>query len=46
MDGKEMAYAKQTVLQVKDWDAFQAVLRHYAKLLKYAVSPGSATQRR
>jgi hypothetical protein len=34
MDRKELAYAKQTVLAVKDWDAFQDVLRFWAKLLK------------
>ena len=34
MDRKELAYAKQTLLAVKDWDAFQDVLRFWAKLLK------------
>ncbi len=34
MDKKELAYAKQTLLAVKDWDAFQDVLRFWAKLLK------------
>jgi hypothetical protein len=34
MDRKELAYAKQTVLAVKDWDAFQDVLRFWARLLK------------
>lgn len=27
MDKKELAYAKQTVASVKDWDAYQAVIR-------------------
>jgi hypothetical protein len=34
MDKKELAYAKQTVLAVKDWDAFQDVLRFWARLIK------------
>ena len=34
MDKKELAYTKQTLLAVKDWDAFQDVLRFWAKLLK------------
>ncbi len=33
MDKKELAYAKQTVLVVKDWDAFQAVIRSLARIL-------------
>ncbi|MGB3211205.1 MAG: hypothetical protein WBB19_10915 [Desulforhopalus sp.] len=34
MDKRELAYAKQTVLAVKDWDAFQNVLRFWSKLRK------------
>lgn len=34
MDRKELAYAKQTILNVKDWDAFQAVIRQWANMLK------------
>jgi hypothetical protein len=34
MDKRELAYTKQTMLAVKDWDAFQDVLRFWAKLLK------------
>jgi hypothetical protein len=34
MDQRELAYAKQTMLAVKDWDAFQNVLRFMAKLVK------------
>ena len=34
MDKRELAYTKQTVLAVKDWDSFQDVLRFWAKLLK------------
>ncbi len=33
MDRKELAYAKQTVCAVKDWDAFQAVIRSLARIL-------------
>ncbi len=34
MDKRELAYARQTMLAVKDWDAFQNVLRFMAKLVK------------
>ena len=34
MDKRELAYAKQTLFAVKDWDAFQDVLRFWAKLIK------------
>ena len=34
MDKRELAYAKQTLLAVKDWDSFQNVLRFWAKLMK------------
>ena len=36
MDKRELAYTKQTMLAVKDWDAFQDVLRFWAKLLNPA----------
>lgn len=34
MDRKELAYAKQALFGVRDWDAFQAVIRHWARLMK------------
>jgi hypothetical protein len=34
MDKRELAYAKQTLFAVKDWDAFQDVLRFWARLIK------------
>ncbi len=34
MDKRELAYAKQTLFAVKDWDAFQNVLRFWSKLTK------------
>jgi hypothetical protein len=33
MDKRELAYAKQTLFAVKDWDAFQDVLRFLSKLI-------------
>jgi len=44
MDRKELAYFKQTVFAVKDWDAFQAVLRTWAMLAKYSSAPVSETE--
>ena len=38
MDKKELAYAKQTLFAVKDWDAFQNVLRFWSKLTKSSTS--------
>ena len=38
MDKKELAYAKQTVVTVKDWDAYQAVIRSITKIQRYFVS--------
>jgi hypothetical protein len=32
MDRRELAYAKQTLLKVKDWDRFQDVIRYWATL--------------
>lgn len=47
MDRKELAYEKQVLLGVKDWDAFQAVIRHWSKMMKPAThSPGSAKKTR
>jgi hypothetical protein len=37
MDKKELAYAKQTVVSVKDWDAFQAVIRSISRIQRYLV---------
>ncbi len=34
MDKKELAYAKQTLVAVKDWDAFQAVIRSLSQITK------------
>jgi hypothetical protein len=39
MDKKELAYAKQTVTAVKDWDAYQAVIRSISKLSRVLHSP-------
>ncbi len=40
MDRKELAYAKQALLGIKDWDAFQAVIRTWSKVMK-AVDPAA-----
>ncbi|MBU1566020.1 MAG: hypothetical protein KJ630_10370 [Proteobacteria bacterium] len=37
MDRKELAYAKQALLGIKDWDAFQAVIRNWSRVMKTAV---------
>jgi hypothetical protein len=34
MDRKELAYAKQAVLGIKDWDAFQSVIRTMSKAMR------------
>jgi len=34
MDKRELAYARQAVIAVKDWDIFQAVIRNYKNLLR------------
>jgi hypothetical protein len=34
MDRKELAYAKQGLFGVKDWDVFQAILRAWSKIVK------------
>jgi hypothetical protein len=46
MDRKELAYAKQTILSVKDWDCFQDVVRYWARLQKaYFPTYGSMTKK-
>lgn len=40
MDRKELAYAKQALLGIKDWDAFQAVIRTWSRVMK-AASPAA-----
>ncbi len=40
MDKRELAYTKQTLLAVKDWDAFQDVLRFWSKLVKPTITAG------
>ncbi len=37
MDRKELAYAKQALLAIKDWDAFQAVIRTWSRVMKVGV---------
>ena len=37
MDRKELAYAKQALLGIKDWDAFQTVIRTWSRVMKTAV---------
>lgn len=37
MDKKELAYAKQAVFVVKDWDIFQAIIRNHKNLHKLSV---------
>jgi len=41
MDKKELAYARQAVVSVKDWDIFQAIIRNYRKLLESTVRPAT-----
>ena len=41
MDRKELAYAKQAVMAIKDWDAFQAVIRGWARLMKRHLITGN-----
>lgn len=38
MDRKELAYVKQTIFAVRDWDAFQAVLRTWARLVQHSTA--------
>jgi hypothetical protein len=42
MDRKELAYAKQAVMAIKDWDAFQAVIRGWARLMKRHLTMGNS----
>ena len=37
MDKKELAYAKQALQGIKDWDAFQAVIRTWSRVMKATV---------
>ena len=41
MDRKELAYAKQAVMAIKDWDAFQAVIRGWSRLMKRHLTTGN-----
>lgn len=34
MDKRELTYAKQTILGIKEWDNFQQALRFYARLIR------------
>lgn len=40
MDRTELAFSKQTLFAVKDWDGFQEVLRYMAKMSRLFSSPG------
>ena len=42
MDKKELAYTRQAVTAVKDWDIFQAIIRNYRKLRYSAIGPAVA----
>ena len=42
MDRKELAYTKQAVMAIKDWDAFQAVIRGWARLMKEHLTMGDS----
>jgi hypothetical protein len=37
MDRKELAYAKQALPAIKDWDAFQLVIRTWSRVMKAAI---------
>ena len=39
MGKNELAYAKQSVLFVKDWDVFQSVIRSCKKLISSSIKP-------
>ncbi|MBW1635855.1 MAG: hypothetical protein JRJ68_06225 [Deltaproteobacteria bacterium] len=41
MDKRELAYARQAVLAVKDWEIFQAIIRNHRKLLESLVRPAA-----
>ncbi|MGW8194682.1 MAG: hypothetical protein ACWGOX_10500 [Desulforhopalus sp.] len=34
MDKRELAYVKQTIPAVKEWDDFQSLIRTWARLLR------------
>lgn len=40
MSQKEKSYAKQTLLSVKDWDAYQKLLRTWSKLFEQNAREG------
>ena len=42
MDKKELAYAKQAVTAVTDWDIFQAIIRNYKILLRLSTKSATA----
>lgn len=42
MDKRELAYVRQAVPAVKDWDVFQAIIRNYRKLQEYTTRPAAA----
>jgi hypothetical protein len=37
MDRKELAYAKQALLGIKDWDAYQVVIRTWSRVIRVTV---------
>jgi hypothetical protein len=42
MDKRELAYAKQAVTAVTDWDNFQAIIRNYKILLRLSTRSAAA----
>lgn len=45
MDRKELAYEKQALLGVKDWDAFQAVIRLWSKMMRSEAGASSEARK-
>ncbi len=43
MDNRQLAYEKQTLLAVKDWDVFWNVLRFWSKQVRASTTPVGAT---
>ncbi len=41
MDKRELTYAKQTILGVKDWDSYQQAIRFYVRIIR-PVAPGNS----
>jgi hypothetical protein len=35
MDKRELAYARQTIPMVREWDDFQSVIRTWAKMIRF-----------